>query len=631
MCVRLGVSPAGIADRSEIKVSALPSFRCFLGAGGKLLARVAFILALCLASLPHARASACDGGIGDAKITRTVTQDGGKVIDQGPVTVPDALQSAWRRQSVRISYVIEVPHCGGERMAVAIVRATAPYHISANGRPLTAVPASRQLDSAAPSLMNGRNPAMFLLPQGVDQVQLDLATFAALHQGLVKVWVGPSADVLGPYLEAQSALELDRLSVWLVLGLSLVCGVLWLVGGRQPVMGLFALCCFLFWARTFLDGLGTVPLLSAMQAEQWRPLTVLWFSVCLIGVTLMLLQIWTTRMRNASLWVVGVGTALLVSTLWHDSLGSHVRLLVYLLTLVGAVSLTVVLWRKRAVLGPARSRIIFGGFVLLTVALIHDIGMIAGPVPAGQTTSQLGLAALLVAYAYVSSEYVYRAIRTAESMAQVLQHEKELTRVNERTRFARELHDGLGAQLISTLRGVERDKLDRENLILSLQSSLDDLRLLMENAEGSLHLLSTLARWRYNWDGRLTALGLTLRWEISDSIEGWQLPADQLLHLMRILQEAVANVIRHSRSATLEVSASVTDGSLSLFVQDEGTGFDLPSSASPSSSPSGHGLKNMASRALLIGAALDVRGRSDGRAGTCVHLTLPLRQSGPGA
>jgi signal transduction histidine kinase len=202
-----------------------------------------------------------------------------------------------------------------------------------------------------------------------------------------------------------------------------------------------------------------------------------------------------------------------------------------------------------------------------------------------------------------------------------------LTRVTERSRFARELHDGLGAQLITTLRGVERDKLDRENLILSLQSSLDDLRLLMENAEGSLHLLGTLARWRYNWDGRLTALGLVLRWDISDSIEGCQVPADQLLHLMRILQEAVANVIRHSRSATLEVSASVDGGTLTLFVQDEGVGIGMPSAGFPSS---GHGLKNMSARAALIGAVLTVGGRSDGRAGTCVHITLPLNQSSRG-
>jgi signal transduction histidine kinase len=601
-------------------------FTSLFEAGVQRMARMGVGFALCLACMTNALAGPCDGVVSDTRVTRTVTQ-GGNVIDQGPVNLPDALQAQWRRQSVHISYAIEVPPCGGERMAVAIIRATAPYQISANGLPLTDVTAPPQMEKAAPSLMNGRKPAMFVLSQGVDKVQLDLATFATLHQGLVKVLVGPSSEVLGPYLQAQSALELDRLSVWLVLGLSLVCGLLWLIGGRQPVMGLFALCCFLFWVRTFLEGLGTVPLLSAMQAEQWRPLTVLWFSVCLIGVTLMLLQMWTSRMRNASFWVVGVGTFLLVSTLWHDTLGNHIRVVVYLLTLVGAVGLTILLWRKRAVLGPARSRIILCGFVLLTLALIHDIGMIAGPIAAGQTTSQLGLAALLVAYAYVSAEYVYRAIRTAESMAQVLQHEKELTRVTERSRFARELHDGLGAQLISTLRGVERNKLDRENLILSLQSSLDDLRLIMENAEGSLHLLGTLARWRYNWDGRLMALGLALKWDISDSVDGRQLPADQLLHLMRILQEAVANVIRHSRSDTLEVHATVADDTLNLLVQDEGVGMDAPSSATHS----GRGLNNMAERAAQIQATLTVRGRSDGRAGTCVHLTLPLKQSSHGA
>src|SRR5690606_2457797 len=137
--------------------------------------------------------------------------------------------------------------------------------------------------------------------------------------------------------------------------------------------------------------------------------------------------------------------------------------------------------------------------------------------------------------------------------------------------------DGLGAQLMTALRGVERAALNRDQIAQSLQDGMDELRMLMDSADMGSDLSAALAAWRNRWDSRLGAAGVQLHWHLDDSIDGLQLDSDVLLQIMRILQEAATNVVKHAHAGNLHVQARLLQQSeqtwLVIVARDDGRGL----------------------------------------------------------
>jgi signal transduction histidine kinase len=108
-------------------------------------------------------------------------------------------------------------------------------------------------------------------------------------------------------------------------------------------------------------------------------------------------------------------------------------------------------------------------------------------------------------------------------------------------------------------------------------------------------------------------LGLDLE---TVSVEGL-LPPDQELHVYRIVQEALANVVRHGAATRVAVATERTPDHLVVTVGDDGLGFDA-------GAPGGYGvgLPTMRERALLLHGTLSIESRR-GR-GTTVRLTVPF-------
>jgi signal transduction histidine kinase len=93
------------------------------------------------------------------------------------------------------------------------------------------------------------------------------------------------------------------------------------------------------------------------------------------------------------------------------------------------------------------------------------------------------------------------------------------------------------------------------------------------------------------------------------------LPQRTQLQLLRIVQEAVANALRHAAAKTITVHARwlANDGAVVLAVDDDGRGFAPPSAPSAGAAPvAGRGLTNMARRARSIGATLTFEPRTPG-------------------
>jgi signal transduction histidine kinase len=209
------------------------------------------------------------------------------------------------------------------------------------------------------------------------------------------------------------------------------------------------------------------------------------------------------------------------------------------------------------------------------------------------------------------------------SFALLRDSERSGARVAERERIMREMHDGLGAQLMTALRGMERGALGKEEVAQSLQEGLDELRLLMDSGDSTQALQTALANWRNRWDARLAATGLTLHWTIDDTLDDLTLSGDTVFQLMRILQEGVTNIVKHAQARNLSMRASVATVAqvpcLCLELLDDGKGL-----GSDPLRAGARGLKNMHYRAQQIGAQITVESLNAPAHGCRVRLHLPL-------
>jgi two-component system NarL family sensor kinase len=89
------------------------------------------------------------------------------------------------------------------------------------------------------------------------------------------------------------------------------------------------------------------------------------------------------------------------------------------------------------------------------------------------------------------------------------------------------------------------------------------------------------------------------------------------MFILRILQEAINNVIRHSEATGIEVLLSYLDNNLTLLIRDNGKGFD-PSSIRKQD---GSGINNMTKRAKMIGARFNID--STAQTGTLIIIAVP--------
>ncbi len=90
------------------------------------------------------------------------------------------------------------------------------------------------------------------------------------------------------------------------------------------------------------------------------------------------------------------------------------------------------------------------------------------------------------------------------------------------------------------------------------------------------------------------------------------------MSLFRIIQEALANALRHSRTARVEIALTQSGGNVHVRIQDWGCGFDASVRK-----PDHFGLQGMQERARLFGGAVGIRKRAPGE-GTCVTAEFPL-------
>jgi signal transduction histidine kinase len=200
--------------------------------------------------------------------------------------------------------------------------------------------------------------------------------------------------------------------------------------------------------------------------------------------------------------------------------------------------------------------------------------------------------------------------------------EREQAGSEERQRMMRDLHDSLGLHLNTALRQARQPDTPREAVTHTLMDCLDDLRVAIDSLDtGESNAVVLLGTLRYRLAPRFESLGIKLSWRIDANLpELPDLDPESALNLLRIVQEALGNAMKHSGASEVTISIGLgkneTEDKLIIEVTDNGCGLpDMPAS--------GRGLKNMQLRAKRLGGELRINSTNQG---THLNLKLPINQ-----
>ncbi len=621
------------------------------------------------AQAPNGAAS-CNSAIPVTQ-ARRIVRKGSEILADGLVALPDDLPLQWRQQQVRLQYEIDVSACAGSPSAViSLFRVGAPYTVRAGDQGLVSLMAHRWFGHAtgllpteqpAPdTVFNGRIPALLALPEGADTLVVDLLTLPYIPSGLTHLVIGPT-NALMPIAvtHVDAVVGFTDAAAGVMLVLALMAGVLWLQRRHDPGFMWMTLAC-LFWSLRALTYFDANVHLPPLWFEQLNP-----YNILLTAITLCAAMLgkpmqkpppegtpadgpdWRLWPRRALLFAFVSATVLIAASAWSERGVWLAR--IYAQAWAAGFSLATIWWicSGRFQL-PLRHRIAaISAYVVLIGCAMHDMGLVTGHLdPTGPSYLFWGFTLVLVVYGLISGDYVIRTLNRAENVNLELERRIQAkstelensyrqlrktemagalssARLQERERLLRDMHDGLGAHLMTALRGVERSALNRDQIAQSLQDGIDELRMMMDSADMGADLSAALAAWRNRWDNRLSAAGVQLHWKLDDALDNMALDSDVLLQIMRILQEAATNVVKHSgaRNLLLQATLEVLPGQTSLVILMRDDGRGLPAK---DTQPHQRGLRNMEHRATLMGASLEVASGEDRKPGCQVRFTLPI-------
>jgi signal transduction histidine kinase len=548
------------------------------------------------------------------------------------------------RNGVWLRYGFTLPSAPQDGWSILFGRLANGGTVYLNGKMVADIPLDsdrRHVHWRRPHLVNLPNE---YLHAGGNDVLVYTSYGVGVH-GIGDIEVGPTAELQPEYGEQFFVSHTLRwISLLLTCLLAIGFAALWFRRRSESLFGLLALIAA-FWALRSLDFA-----FESLPAET---------------------RLWT---RGAFYAGTAAFTALATVTMWRQSgrasRGSEVGLVV--LAALGPLLLLLAGDTFDITAGPVWQAVMLGAlgvglfslaqhamrassFLIKSIVLsigialaaaIHDYLVMVGVLPYGSPELlNIATPVLLVALGAALIDRFVRSLADVEKTNTELEsriHEREqLLKRNfdrlreservkasaqERQRIMQDMHDGLGSQLLSSLMLVERGALTNEQVAQILRESIDDMRLAIDAlaAENS-DLLAALGNMRYRMEPRLKAAGMELQWDARGLPEEVDIDPDAVLPVLRIVQEALTNAIKHSRARAVRVTLGVDhDGdaqSLSIRVTDNGRGL----AAAPGAPGSGRGMLNMRNRAGKIGARLKIE--TVPGAGTMILLRLPLHLS----
>jgi signal transduction histidine kinase len=202
--------------------------------------------------------------------------------------------------------------------------------------------------------------------------------------------------------------------------------------------------------------------------------------------------------------------------------------------------------------------------------------------------------------------------RVLEQMVRAVAFDRavEQGRNEERARIAQDLHDDIGARLLTLMYKAQSPEMEDY-----LRHTLQDLKTLTRGLAASSHLLSHAgAEWKADIAQRLDAAHCELDWSFEFDRD-INLGVVQWSALTRMLRELINNVIVHAHATRASVSAHYERGRFTLLVGDDGAG------RRPETWAHGLGLGGIRKRVKLLGG--EVHWRENGSRGISCEIRVP--------
>lgn len=568
----------------------------------------------------------------DNAMTQVVEADGVARSDTRTqqVSLPDAWDQTRRGFGGVIDYRFPVDaRKDGPRLALFVPRVKTYCDVLLNGELIYSDSGVAQVRGSNRTIL-AELPAA-ALADGENILTIRVHGYANDGSGLSDVYIGPFADLRVSYTNRRLIQdEFLKLSNWIVLAMCVPFVLLWLRDRKNSQFyGLFAVGAIIFAARNFhrqfdvqVLPMGLTPPLVAASLG-WSALPLYIFLTRYVG--------WRNAAFERSIIAfTAIGTvALFLIPAWMFSrFDAIVWRLPILLT--GIYCMAVLAYETfRA---PNTPRLLMACALAAQVApAVHDLLWLLGVISYSATQwFPLSFPFLLLVMGLALADDVATAkfaLRNANADLELKiaaarkeldelyekkrQSDAEAVTIEERHRLMRDMHDGVGTHLSLLLSGLKGGKLSSSEVTDGIQSSLDELRLLIDARSSSTEtLVDALANLRHRLASRLASFGVRTLWEVDDGTEELKLGAESTLHVLRIVQECLNNAVRHGGATEIAFHVGLresrdanSNGSVFVSIRDNGVGPDAAPAASKGNS---QGLKSIAVRARSLGASFSL-------------------------
>jgi hypothetical protein len=481
--------------------------------------------------------------------------------------------------------------------------------------------------------------AWHALRLGTNTVLLQVAGDCRRYAGISHMDIGPREAIEAVQQSARRMRTYPTVGIVSVCGLLTVAGLVFFFLSRNRTALLFGVANGLWALRTALWGMTELP----MSYELWFFLIDVTYAGWISLMSVLCLRIasihlaWLEKLQWVTLAVMAIASIVAAAgyNIWLKQLGLQATMV------SGALAMLAVLLAAIRTPREANVAMSFATVPMFVLAVWDHWNVWISSAPDAYQRyyfSPLLVLFMLVAVALLlmrqfqlamRSDAQYRSSLEAEVERQrkllEAQHEREIENAQstaiqvERQRIVRDMHDGLGAQLVGLLATVRSEQTTAETLESEVTDAIEQLRFAIDNLSVTdTDLSMMLAQFRYHHEQRLRRLGVRLVWDV-DILPVAPWPARALLELQQMLREVLANSLKHGDSQNLRVRAYLSDGLGTIVVEDDGRGFDIDAV------PRGRGLKHLYQRSAQLGIQLSLRSRTSGPGqGTSVRWTWPV-------
>lgn len=477
------------------------------------------------------------------------------------------------------------------------------------------------------------------LHAGDNTLLVRVSGLAAYQPGLGTVSVGTPEVIEAIYQQKMFVrvnIQLINFAMEAVLGLLFL--MFWLLRRNESIFGWYALSS-LFGCVNAWNFVPSNPLPFA-STDAWESMIVACYTALTVTFCVFLLRFCEQRWRRTeTVLLLAAASALLMALLAPHVMGPWRNLWELPTAALSYVAVLIFLWH--AVRTPrADLRVMAACLLIPLVVSLIDLLVYLQIIPGTNSELQALTSPLtLIGMSFTVAWRFSAAMRRAENFNVELQQEVDVatsrlsdtlsrehmlalanTRIGERLNLVRDLHDGFGGSLLGAISALEDPRCQQEpaQVVAVLKELRDDLRLVIDTTthEQDTNLGSQIAPLRHRWSQRLEAADIDSRWSV-EGVEHLNLGAARALELLRFLQEALTNVLKHSRASLVQIRIHCEDDKLSVDVHDNGQGF-LPNA----SGTQGAGLPSLRARVTRLGAALCVT--SPPGSGTHLSFIAPL-------